>query len=139
MIKLSKLAPISELPYFQDENSPQKNIKISNNRLPADFFGKIKMRSCNSSAKGSGRRQFSKQLNRIPLKISTTSRQNKTSIEMRHHDEDLILGVLTSTKQIKKVFRRHSIEIKKEKKLKQYQIDSLLPPLMMKKGKSNPL
>ena len=56
-----------------------------------------------------------------PEKVETTKRENFTARNYREKEEDLIMGVISTTRQMKRIIRKHSLELKRvnmEKKQK---------------------
>ena len=52
-------------------------------------------------------------------------------------DEELIMGVIFTAREMKRMIRKHSIEIKKESVGKRAEIGIELPPLVMKRGNTS--
>jgi hypothetical protein len=144
-IPLSRIQPV-------DDISPnlKRSIIISHQKLPKDFFPQ----------KFSLKREFSitnprtnllsqkipRNFSNIESNPETSRRESMTARENRvEKEEDLILGIISASKEIKRVIRKHSVELRrKENEMmellpkflhkKSIQRDLELPPLLLKKG-----
>lgn len=133
-------APLSRLELLDGFPSPPKRtIKISNHKFPRDFFNpknQHKLHSSTSIVRNESdmpvTRQYTPQVELS--KYEGVRRENVTPRDVRSREEDLIMGVISSAREMKRVIRKHSIELKKENKPKREDLAVELPPLLIKRG-----
>ena len=92
--------------------TPQRKAKIYSKKLPGDFFAQRNQQT----------NRFQMQTQAIPRRISNIERlANTREVKVRtgrlaEEDEaiDLLRGVIATSREMRKMIRRHSLEMKKE-------------------------
>ena len=100
MIKGLDNLPLSKIEQIGEVGSPSKiNVKITNNKLPPDFFN-LKLRSKLTFSTPISRME--PQTQREPRIVNKNNpevrRENVTARDKREKEEDLIMGVISTTR-----------------------------------------
>jgi hypothetical protein len=121
------------------ELSPiKKNIRIVNRRFPVNFFNVEESRKLYSST-STNPSDLAPVPHQVPLQNYDSNRR-RDSLTARDsmrltQEEDLILGVISTTRKMKRVLRKHSLELKNSMNMKNNP-EFELPPLTVRKGVS---
>ena len=117
MIKTGERIPLSKIEIYEEmTGSPKRAIKISGQKLPHDFFNCGNGHYPSTSLKRSETRN-TPATSSFPRKIFKEQISQRENIKTRNcesREEDLIMGVISSARQMRKVFRKHSVELKRE-------------------------
>ncbi len=125
-------SPLSRLRIIQHTDSPTKNIiKISKGRLPVDFFNDsqnqttpFSSRNRHATKTGSWQRPSLELPKKIDRRQSATARDSRED-----KDTNLIMDVIETSRNIKRVLRKHSLELKRAEKHsneREFQLPSIL-------------
>lgn len=124
MIKAIDRVPLSRLELLQSHpsySSPSKKIKIQNNKFPVNFFlGKNTDKKMIASTpivrKQSRTHQELRNKNQNRVGLSIPRRQMSTALQNKDNDDELIMGVISTAREMRQMIRKHSLQAKRDKK-----------------------
>ena len=143
-LRIQERIPLSKLDLIDEMPSPiKRKVKIYARKLPEDFF---LMRNSTPMKRNDVQTQaYSRKipvLERLSQTRDLNMRVGSLTARVREDEDktmDLLRGVITTSRQMKKIIRKHSLQMKKQNQyqnqyniIDNYRIE--LPPLMLKKG-----
>ena len=138
MIRVSERKPLSRLELLQihsAEVSPiKRNIKITNQKFPPGFFPHEERLLASKMMVSRALPQTHHELRSSNLRIGNRKREMSTALEYRDEkkdvDEELILGVISTARQMRRIIRKHSTELKKGGRERKASIELELPTII---------